>query len=130
MEAPGRRTRRISSKPRGNHYLVLFICVVDSGDECIGPRRMHRTRRKKFLASPLEWRSSSQQLQPRQQVRSCPLHTLWPLLFFLLVLHSFAPALAQPLINSVPILCGEVGRRLPQTLLRFHTFTRLSSSVD
>ena len=43
MEAP----RRISSKSRGNHYLVLFICVVDPGAECIGPRR------QKFLVSPL-----------------------------------------------------------------------------
>ena len=39
--------RRISSKSRGNHYLVLFICVVDPGVECIGPRC------QKFLASPL-----------------------------------------------------------------------------
>jgi len=29
--------QRISSKSRGNHYLVLFICVVDSGVEYIGP---------------------------------------------------------------------------------------------
>jgi len=39
--------RQISSKSRGNHYLVLFISVVDPGAECIGPRR------QKFLASPL-----------------------------------------------------------------------------
>ena len=45
--------QRISSKSRGNHYLVLFICVVDPGVECIWPRR------QKFLTSLLKkWKPS------------------------------------------------------------------------
>jgi hypothetical protein len=57
----------------------------------------------------------------RQQDGSCP--PFGALLFFLLVLHSFPPALAQLLINGVPMLLWRGRMPLtsnPTSLPHFH----------